>query len=622
MTVNTRTITIAAAAMGIPSIAYLLTKLFRGRTRTTGEFDAETTDPGLLRKNSTFECYKTSVATYPAIRTFFTQHQHADKLPEGLPLLVFIHGLGGSVAQFHKLLESLVNSAPCLAIDFPGCGRSEFAPKEDNAYTKEALAELVAVAIERYREKSATTGSASNGQKVVLIAHSMGSTIAALLASSNSPVSHLLADQYIVLGCIAICPSLLPPTNKKQIKGVKFLQRLPSFLFDLFRMWDKRGGINSSSVIRFVGVNADVETKRLQLRWNEQSKTKVFQKMLNTIVPPGTSSNGATDRDAKTIWSSIRVPTFLIAGEDDHVTPPSNAQSIMSWLTAHEAAAVTEPQPASQQNQHRLTSSHEGVSIYGVGVQLTYFPSPAGHAIMYTANMYHVLARLIEKFNAQHVDEKLDQSWQLQHLTTSGKWDVKNLAKWEKISPCSEPIGQSPPTGTSPSPKAQDAKGSRIVFRAMKTMREVDPVHNPTNFASIYGFEPSHNLHGVIAIVDISHDMPVYKPESLAPSGIEYHKFPTVSKLPPNNEEVASFIAKIEGLAESDSLKEKLEKGGTIAVHCHYGFNRTGFLIVAFLVERMGWGVQEAIDDFTAKREPGIKHSHFVDELWVRYGGR
>lgn len=49
------------------------------------------------------------------------------------------------------------------------------------------------------------------------------------------------------------------------------------------------------------------------------------------------------------------------------------------------------------------------------------------------------------------------------------------------------------------------------------------------------------------------------------------------------------------------------------------GFNRTGFFIVCYLVERLGYDVQAAIDEFAKRRPNGIKHAHFIDGLFVRY---
>ena len=68
----------------------------------------------------------------------------------------------------------MVNLASCLSIDLPGCGLSEFAPKDWDAYTTEALVELLGDIIEEYRVEN---------QGVVLIGHSMGGSLGALLAS-------------------------------------------------------------------------------------------------------------------------------------------------------------------------------------------------------------------------------------------------------------------------------------------------------------------------------------------------------------------------------------------------------------------------------------------------------
>lgn len=141
-------------------------------------------DPGLLKKHSSYNSYTTSIATYPSIRTFYYPHPHIEKLPTvpaPLPLLVFIHGLGGSLSQFHPLLTTLIHIGPCFGIDLPGCGLSAFSPSTWSSYSLEALAMLVAQAIEQHRD-------ATRNQEVVLVAHSLGCSISALIASSTSPV--------------------------------------------------------------------------------------------------------------------------------------------------------------------------------------------------------------------------------------------------------------------------------------------------------------------------------------------------------------------------------------------------------------------------------------------------
>jgi pimeloyl-ACP methyl ester carboxylesterase len=152
--------------------------------------------------------------TYPGIRTFYRPHAQESKLPRNpcpAPLLVFIHGLGGSVAQFNPILLSLSNLASCLAIDLPGCGLSSFAPKKWEAYTTDALVQLLAVVIEQHR-------AVDENQQVVLVGHSMGCSLAALLASPSSPHAHLLSEY--IAGLIAICPKADPPTEQ-QIKSLR-----------------------------------------------------------------------------------------------------------------------------------------------------------------------------------------------------------------------------------------------------------------------------------------------------------------------------------------------------------------------------------------------------------------
>jgi protein-tyrosine phosphatase len=78
---------------------------------------------------------------------------------------------------------------------------------------------------------------------------------------------------------------------------------------------------------------------------------------------------------------------------------------------------------------------------------------------------------------------------------------------------------------------------------------------------------------------------------------------------------VRDFVALV------DEVRGAREKGeqGLIGVHCHYGFNRTGFFLVCYMVERLGYRVEEAIEEFRRARAPGIRHAHFVDALHVRY---
>ncbi|RMZ68489.1 dual specificity phosphatase catalytic domain [Pyrenophora seminiperda CCB06] len=625
--------------------------------------DAATTDPGLLKKYSTIRSFTVPSTgfTYPRLRTFYRPHHQQDKLPKipsPIPLLVFIHGLGGSIAQFSPILISLSNLAPCLAIDLPGCGVSSFEPKAWGAYTTEALVKLLAVVIEAHR-------AADEGQTVVLIGHSMGCSLAALLASPSSPQSQLMSKH--VSGLIAICPKAEPP-SEQEVKKLRSVSSVPAAIFDLMRRWDRRGGINSTSVLRMAGADADDETKKLQLRFNEQSRSAVWLRMARGMCPDYSSGSPKGGLPGKDVWSCLDIPVFLAAGEADSVTPPSNVKQILEFL-GRDVSAIEPPSekaslpiaaapfvpstimPEGQQPREHQDSginvddlpkcdddnqtinstslfSVDGSTVSADGgattsegsvttisgpllpsttttatttpsphprrlvVKTAIMPKPASHALLFAPSTSRIIAGLIGTFSTDYIDPRLSLAWQLSYLSTEGKWDVKNLAKWAAVTPVSEPIAN--------------------IFRAMKTLRQVDATHTPAVLTRTWKGK-------LCAVVDISHDNPVYDPKGLEEGGIPYFKFPTVSKQPPMAGEVAAFIELVDGIRQRQEEGEEQGEKGLIGVHCHYGFNRTGFFLVCYLVEREGFSVEGALDEFKKMRYPGIRHSHFIDALYVRY---
>jgi pimeloyl-ACP methyl ester carboxylesterase len=501
--------------------------------------DAEASDPDLLKKHSTFRSYKTSRFAYPSLRIFFREHPQFEKLPTEpapLPLLVFIHGLGGSIAQFNPLLTSLVNLSSCLAIDLPGCGVSKFEPKNWDAYTMGNLVELLGLIIEDHRRED---------QGAVLVGHSMGCSLAAMLATKSTSFPNSLSEH--VVGLVAVCPRAEPPTQD-EVSLLKKLLWIPAPVFNLWRNYDKRGGKNSASVARFVGADADDETKALQYRFNDQSKTPVWRRMASGTLPTyenGIAKGGLPGRD---VWAGLEVPVFLVAGEADNITKPGEIQKIGSFLgKSHpvqietdedskpiiDAAAPvdtsTEPsnlKPAKtielirtedflETNPDTAEDIHEDPSTPNDELSIvppqpskpkkvlktTILPSPASHALLYQPATVRILAGLISDFLYTQVSPRLSLGWQLQYLSDAGKWEVKNLAKWQAVKPVSEPING--------------------IFRAMKTLREVDESHSPEVFVKEWGSQ-------ITDIVDISHDNPVYDPRGLEKGGIRYHKFPTV----------------------------------------------------------------------------------------------
>ena len=308
----------------------------------------------MLKKHSTFKSYKTSVATYPRIRTFYRPHPQAAKLPDKprpLPLLVFIHGLGGSLAQFHPLLNSLVNVGPCLGIDLPGCGLSQFAPTSWEAYSIKALAEVLLAAIEDHVD-------GDKGQRVIMIGHSMGCSLSAMLASSKSILHKSL--KFEIVGFVAVCPKASVPSSDALAK-MRNLLSIPTPLFDLWRLWDRRGGPDSTSVKRFVGARADLTTRKLQEKFNKQSRTAVWRRMAFGLLP-STQPNDAAEKGlpGPELWSGITCPLFLIAGEGDKITPPEELSIISESLRR-----LTNQQQSLDSRQTSISSRHTNDDISG-----------------------------------------------------------------------------------------------------------------------------------------------------------------------------------------------------------------------------------------------------------------
>ena len=325
------------------------------------------------------------------------------------------------------------------------------------------------------------------------------------------------------------------------------------------------------------------------------------------------------------VWAGIHLPVLLIAGEADAITKAAELQKILQYFgdikSDEQIDTDSNVIPDATRVKNQIQSPHGGLSReikYEADVQedekpsegdddsrrkrrvkTAILPAPASHALLYDRATYRTVSGIIQDFFVQHIDHRLSLGWQLQALNTSGKWDVKNVAKWKKVPPVSEPMADT--------------------FVALKMLREVDEEHNPVKFAE-------QHRGRIYAVIDISHENPVYNPKSMEQGGIHYHKHPTVSKIPPTPDETRDFIALVDRLESeiTDLMRNSDNDGGdqprpVVGVHCHYGFNRTGFLITSYLIERRGFTVQEAIDEFERRRPPGIRHAHFLDTLFVRY---
>jgi protein-tyrosine phosphatase len=290
-------------------------------------------------------------------------------------------------------------------------------------------------------------------------------------------------------------------------------------------------------------------------------------------------------------WTMIKCPIYLLGAVEDKVTTTKEVDLIHSWFSPANKKIISSD--AGDVGSHSSEGAPPGEPK--VVVKKCIIPG-AGHGVMYESPQ--VLNGLIGEFISKHINETLSMGWQLLYLKED-KWLLKNLEKWTRTQSVSPQIAG----------HTADKRQGEFVespFRAMKTLRQNDSNgHNPVEFVS--------NWPDVKDVIDISHEQPPYDPETFG-SGIRYHKFPIVSKMPPTPDEVAAFIKLVDSIRKARGY----DKDSMIACHCHYGFNRTGFFVCSYLIQRLNFTVPKALQAFQDARPPGIRHPHFINELFER----
>lgn len=258
-------------------------------------------------------------------------------------------------------------------------------------------------------------------------------------------------------------------------------------------------------------------------------------------------------------YSALDKPVLIINGAEDSVTPPEQAYAIYGALPRRHGPYI-------------IPKAGHSVMVE--------------HAALVNALITNFLVKQPELACLRVTPVGAER---LADLSRS-KWALKNHTKWSITQSAGAVVG-----GT-------DAVGGLL---GIKTMRQDDTEHSPATF------QARHPHVGLV--VDLSREAPPYLTTDAALHG--YSKLATVSKMCPSRDQVAAFVSLVDAFHAAKDTRRM-----HVAVHCHYGFNRTGFMICAYLVERRGVAVEDAVRLFAASRPPGIKHKHFEVELLRRYG--
>ncbi|XP_055386931.1 mRNA-capping enzyme isoform X2 [Condylostylus longicornis] len=154
-------------------------------------------------------------------------------------------------------------------------------------------------------------------------------------------------------------------------------------------------------------------------------------------------------------------------------------------------------------------------------------------------------------------------------------------------------------------------------FLAFKTplsskFKEKVPIQYVFTPEMIFGYTKTINLKLGLWI-DLTNTKRYYDKEVIENKGAKYVKLKCRGhNETPSKEQTTSFIQIVDDFINDRPFD-------VIGVHCTHGFNRTGFLIVSYMVERLDCPVDAALSVFAQARPPGIYKEDYIRELYRRY---
>ncbi|XP_071715745.1 uncharacterized protein [Rutidosis leptorrhynchoides] len=117
-------------------------------------------------------------------------------------------------------------------------------------------------------------------------------------------------------------------------------------------------------------------------------------------------------------------------------------------------------------------------------------------------------------------------------------------------------------------------------------------------------------------VIDLTNTNRYYQESDWTREGIKYVKIRCAGRdAVPDNESVEKFILEVDRFSSRYAHLNKY-----ILVHCTHGHNRTGYMIVHFLIRTESVSVKEAIDRFYEARPPGIYKQDYIEDLYNTFG--
>ncbi|KAL6767935.1 hypothetical protein ACKKBF_B37160 [Auxenochlorella protothecoides x Auxenochlorella symbiontica] len=176
---------------------------------------------------------------------------------------------------------------------------------------------------------------------------------------------------------------------------------------------------------------------------------------------------------------------------------------------------------------------------------------------------------------------------------------LTKLQKWGEYRAVGEPVG---PTRFLPmkTPMSEEI---------MDSWSLPQPCAHPLTVARLVEGQAARGRR-VGAIIDLANHECLYGAD--LPPGLRHIEVQLVAKVIPPR-------AAVDAVAAAAAAFWAERPDDYVAIHCAYGFNRTGFVLCSYLCQVHDMGVEDALAAFAAARPPGVKHPAFVAELHRRY---
>ncbi|KAG8051245.1 hypothetical protein GUJ93_ZPchr0009g649 [Zizania palustris] len=118
-------------------------------------------------------------------------------------------------------------------------------------------------------------------------------------------------------------------------------------------------------------------------------------------------------------------------------------------------------------------------------------------------------------------------------------------------------------------------------------------------------------------VIDLTNTTRYYSPDEWIRQGTKYVKIACKGRdAVPDNESVNKFVFEVMAFLERQKQSRNPKY---VLVHCTHGHNRTGFMIVHYLMRTQLSNVTEALNIFAQRRPPGIYKNDYIQALYSFY---